>query len=232
MGLPANPWDCCQPLGYSKAKFQCGLLCQNHMMSVLFSPDQNNQSFRLAWMVISKWGRHFYCWRSHTNRGASPSHPGPGASWRRATNPSVSVPAPHILRRVLHTAVHSMTGNYSGSLDKVCLEHKANTFINNQLHRKTTENGPWLSHIWHYLKSKRPAAHMLRDVVSVFHVCPHSLQSSKTFINVYIYLEMFQLLQDLQGYMHSRGGYPYRSVRESISLPKTQGREFKLWSTF
>lgn len=51
MGLPANPWDCCQPLGYSKAKFQCGLLCQNHMMSVLFSPDQNNQSFRLQRMV-------------------------------------------------------------------------------------------------------------------------------------------------------------------------------------
>lgn len=36
-------------------------------------------------------------------------------------------------------------------------------------------------------------------------MCPHSLHGSKTLINFYIYLEVFQLLQDLQGYMHSRG---------------------------
>lgn len=131
MGLPANPRDGCQPLGYSKAKFQWGLLCQNHMMSVLFSPDQNNQSFRLLRMVsVSKGGWHFTVrGRISTEVPRWPPRPGPGASRvspRRATNPGLSVPATHILHRVLHTTVHSTTRNYSGSPDRVRVEHKAN----------------------------------------------------------------------------------------------------------
>lgn len=112
------------------------------------------------------------------------------------------------------------------------------TFIKNQLDRQTTKHGPWLSLLLHYWRVKRQAAQILWDLVSFIHMCPHSLHCSKTLINFYVYLETFQLLQDLQGQVHSRGsqfstfGYPYLSVGETILLPETQSRELKMRSTF
>lgn len=99
------------------------------MMSVLFSPDQNNQSFRLLRMVSASYPALLLEVTYTTEALLAPSHPGPGASGassRRAANPSWAVPMTQILYGAPHSLVHSMTRNYSGTVDETRSEHKTN----------------------------------------------------------------------------------------------------------
>lgn len=155
MGLPANPWDCCQPLGYSKAKFQCGLLCQNHMMSVLFSPDQNNQSFRLLQVAsVSLAAGTSLVEVAHTSRHRSfapqPRGLGPPARGQLTQGSGSSDPSPAQAFCVPNSSPRPgiTQAHWTGYTYRS--KQTGPTFINNQLSRKTTENEPWLSFLFHY----------------------------------------------------------------------------------